>query len=282
MSNTENNRSMTEKEIQNFQRKLQNLCKLAAESGNTLTREQFQNTFGAGNLDEAGLIHVIQYLKAQGITISGELFSAEESGLEQTDAVAESETVEASDVMDALLEKASLNNAVPLTAKEEAYLKDHLAALPPVRLTDSEISGLFDALSKGDISARDPLVLAYMPVAARLAAKMNCSEILLQDLIGEADLLLLTLLSQPEPVRKSGRWLITSLRKGLLEVIDAESRQKASDEKLVERVRKLEDALLQLEEEDGTTNFTIEELTILLDMTEEELRDTLRLTGEDV
>ena len=52
---------------------------------------------------------------------------------------------------------------------------------------------------------------------------------------------------------------------------------------LVAKVEKLEAAVRELteDEEDESSKFSVEELAIILDMDEEEIRDVLRLTGDD-
>ena len=55
------------------------------------------------------------------------------------------------------------------------------------------------------------------------------------------------------------------------------------DDYLVAKVEKLEAAVRELteDEEDESSKFSVEELAIILDMDEEEIRDVLRLTGDD-
>ena len=48
----------------------------------------------------------------------------------------------------------------------------------------------------------------------------------------------------------------------------------------MEKVRKLEAAVRELSEE-GEKKFSLEELAVLLDMDVDEIRDVLRLTGDD-
>ena len=50
---------------------------------------------------------------------------------------------------------------------------------------------------------------------------------------------------------------------------------------LVARVEKLESAVKELTDDDGETRFTLDELAVILDMKTDEIRDVLRLTGDD-
>ena len=51
----------------------------------------------------------------------------------------------------------------------------------------------------------------------------------------------------------------------------------------MEKVEKLEAAVRELteDEDEESSKFSVEELAIILDMDEEEIRDVLRLTGDD-
>ena len=74
-------------------------------------------------------------------------------------------------------------------------------------------------------------------------------------------------------------WII----KALEEVCREQKQQKFRDDSLVARVEKLESAVRELsdDEDDARNAFSINELAIILDMDVEEIRDTLRLTGDD-
>ena len=47
------------------------------------------------------------------------------------------------------------------------------------------------------------------------------------------------------------------------------------------KVENLESAVKELTDDDDTTKFTIDELAVILDMNVDEIRDVLRLTGDD-
>ena len=73
------------------------------------------------------------------------------------------------------------------------------------------------------------------------------------------------------------------MRNGCLDVSGVGSARKFEDDYLVAKVEKLEAAVRELteDEEDESSKFSVEELAIILDMDEEEIRDVLRLTGDD-
>ena len=72
------------------------------------------------------------------------------------------------------------------------------------------------------------------------------------------------------------------VRKGLIKVLEEQTQRKFADDSLVARVEKLESAVRELnDDEDDKNAFSIDELAIILDMKVDEIRDVLRLTGDD-
>lgn len=179
-------------------------------------------------------------------------------------------------------EPESKGTSTPLTSEEEAYLKDYLAEVSNGKEVSPEmLHTLFENLADGDAIAEAALTSIYLPVAANMAADMNCTEIQLADLIQEANVVLLTALSDPETERKDDAWLRLQLRKGIIAAIEEQTQQKFQDDCLVTKVEKLESAVKDLTDDDGENRFTIDELAVILDMNVDEIRDILRLTGDD-
>lgn len=246
-----------------FQEKLRNICELGKQNGNMLTHEQIREHFASTDLETSQMLKVLQYLKLQGIMIEGDTAPVE------TEEVGEKEPE-------------SKGTSTPLTSEEEAYLKDYLAEVSNGKEVSPEmLHTLFENLADGDAIAEAALTSIYLPVAANMAADMNCTEIQLADLIQEANVVLLTALSDPETERKDDAWLRLQLRKGIIAAIEEQTQQKFQDDCLVTKVEKLESAVKDLTDDDGENRFTIDELAVILDMNVDEIRDILRLTGDD-
>ena len=159
-------------------------------------------------------------------------------------------------------------------------LNDYLENLPAV--TDIDLNDMFEQLSKGEQSAVQTLASYYMKATAELAADMNAKEILLADLIQEANLSLIQALDNAGEELRDEEWLLAEVRKGILQVIEEQTQVKFADDSLVARVEKLESAVRELnDDEDDKNAFSIDELAIILDMKVDEIRDILRLTGDD-
>lgn len=241
--------------VQEFQNKLKEIQSIAKENGNSLTTIQIRDTFTGMELDKNQLLGVLKYLTSQGIQIEG----MEETAAEET--------------------KEPERKKVPLTPEEESYLRSYLSELPEVSV-DTEQA--FAGLALGDQMALQSLASYYMKASAELAADMNAEEIFLADLIQEANLALIQALGNAGDEVRDEKWLMNEVRKGLIAVLEEQTQRKFEDDSLVARVEKLESAVRELnDDEDDKNAFSIDELAIILDMKVEEIRDVLRLTGDD-
>lgn len=248
-------------DIAKFQGKLEEICALGEANGRMLKPEQVKKAFEGMELDKTQLLKILQYLKLKGIVIEG-LEGAEEKK-EQ--------------------EQPEKEVKVPLTPEEEAYLKEYLEGVEDAEKSSRNAEELFAALAGGDMMAQAELSQHYLAHAARMAAEMNCEEINLADLIQEANVSLLMALGEETEEEKNEKWLMGRIRAGIREAIEIQTQRKFEDDYLVAKVEKLESAVKELaeDEEDGEAKFSIEELAIILDMDADEIRDVLRLTGDD-
>ena len=175
-------------DIQKFQQKLTEVCELGEKNGKVLKPEQIKECFGELDLDKSQLIKILQYLKLKGISIEGaeEISAASQTGPEEVSEEKEEK--------------------VPLTAEEEAYLKEYLEGLEEQEQGERSAEELFELLSKGDALAQAELSQKYLRAAAEMAVEMNCEEIFIADLIQEANISLLMALGEEEPEEKDEKW----------------------------------------------------------------------------
>ena len=244
-------------DVREFQEKLKEIQETARSQGGNLKAEQIRETFGNAGLDSSQQAGVLRYLTSQGISIEG------------ADAGKDKEQQEE-------------RQAVPLTEEEKAYFREYMDGLPREEGKEDR-EALFAKLAGGSREASQRLAALYMKEAARLAAEMNTEEIFIADMIQEANLALMQALENAGSAQRDEEWLLTEIRKGLEEVCREQKQQKFRDDSLVARVEKLESAVRELsdDEDDARNAFSINELAIILDMDVEEIRDTLRLTGDD-
>ena len=213
--------------VQEFQNKLKEVQEIARQHGNALNAAEIRQVFEECDLDKSQLLGVLKYLTSQGILIEGLETAGEEA-------------------------KEPEHKKIPLTAEEEAYLKNYLEELPVVDEVDAD------------------------------SVEMNIEEMQLADLIQEANLCLIQALGTAGNECRDEKWLLSEMRKGIQLVLEEQTQRKFEDDSLVARVEKLESAVRELNDgEDEKNAFTIDELAIILDMKVDEIRDILRLTGDD-
>ena len=252
-------------DIKLFQQKLNDICAIAEENNKQLSQQQIRDHFDESDLSTSQLVKILQYLKLKGITIEG----ADEAA--RADAVSS----ESSDKDELPGTRAAL------TAEEQAYLNDYMESFSPEGLDPDDLASLFHAFAKGDTAAEGALTQFYMAQAAQMAAGLNCEEIHLADLIQEANLALLASLKETDPQEKNDTWMRGRIRSGILHAIEEQTQQKFRDDYLVSKAENLEAAVKELTDDDDATKFTIDELAVILDMNVDEIRDVLRLTGDD-
>lgn len=241
--------------VQEFQNKLKEVQEIAKQHENTLKAAEIRQVFDGCDLDKSQLLGVLKYLTSQGILIEGMEVASEDA-------------------------KEPEHKKVPLTPEEEAYFKSYMEELPGI--SDIDKDGAFEALMKGNQEAVQTLTSYYMKTAADLAVEMNIEEMQLADLIQEANLCLIQVLGNAGEERRDEQWLLGELRKGIQLVLEEQTQRKFEDDSLVARVEKLEKDVRDLNDgEDEKNAFTIDELAIILDMKVDEIRDILRLTGDD-
>ena len=187
-------------DVQEFQKKLGELCRMAESQNKTVTAQQVREFFSGMELDQGQLLKIIQYLKVQGITIEGAEIPDTESE-----------------------EKEPERKAIPLTPEEKAYLKEYQEGFSAITQSEKSLEELFQELADGKEDAKAALTGRYLPVAAELAVQMNCEEILLADLIQESNLCLLDALLQPEPELKNDGWLRREIIRGIGRVIEEQT-----------------------------------------------------------
>ena len=251
-------------DIKLFQQKLNDICAIAEENNKQLSQQQIRDHFDESDLSTSQLVKILQYLKLKGITIEG-------TGADRADAVS-SESQDKEELP---------GTRAALTAEEQAYLSDYMESFSPEGLDPDDLASLFQAFAKGDTAAEGALTQFYMAQAAQMAAELNCEEIHLADLIQEANLALLASLKETDPQEKNDAWMRGRIRSGILHAIEEQTQQKFRDDYLVSKVENLEAAVKELTDDDDASKFTIDELAVILDMNVDEIRDVLRLTGDD-
>lgn len=245
-------------DVKSFQEKLGKIVMAAKEQGNKISLAQIREFMGEDQLDEAQMDKVLAYLKSLNIFCEGADTEEEKEAEEEITVKAE-----------------------PLSLEEERYLAEYEQSLEGLRpADDGELSGLYLAMDNGDGQAAERLVELLLPKVIEICKNLHQADYFLGDMIQEGNLALMAALQEWNPQGDTEEWIEKRVKQGLLKSMKEKEQQNYQDEILVEKVRKLEGAVRELSEE-GERKFSLEELALLLDMDVDEIRDVLRLTGDD-
>ena len=244
----------------NIENNLEDLIEYAIDHDRTVSIVDVRGIFGDQVPDGKELLAVLQYLKDHAITIKDLVLPANDVQTEEAAA-----------------------NVIPLTEKEQLWLDDYFRELDNIALSIDDPQALFAALAAGDSKARDLISVYYMKAAANIAVQKNSPQIMIQDLVQEASLIMLTLLSDPATAPKDESSLLASITSGIDQAIEDLAEEKRHDSDIVNKVATLDKTIRELtEDEDGDTMaYDVNDLAILMDMDMDEIKKILWLTGDD-
>lgn len=154
--------------------------------------------------------------------------------------------------------------SVALTEEERRYLCDYeseLAKMPAESEEEKELQSYF----------RDII---------RIAKELNREDIFIGDLIQEGNLSLLLATKEIGKGADARERVLTWIRQAMQAFIGEQEEGRHRDQKMVEKVADLDEAITELTNELGR-KITIDELAMHMGLTEEEIDDIMKLTGEE-
>lgn len=246
-------------DIKVFQEKLAQVLELAIKNEKVLARQEIEQFFAEDGLSQEQLNKVYAYLGTKGVTVRG-----------------------ASIDVRALHEPAQKKEgAAPFTAEEKDYLKIYEKEMQGKEIPDAEREALFGWARAGQTEASKRLMEAYLPEVVRAAKELHVEGVFIGDMIQEGNIALVEALQSWQDMPRPHQWICGQIQEGICRMLEQQDMQKYQDHVLVEKVRNLETAVKELSDGDEDTKFSIEELSVFLDMSVEEIQDVLRLTGDD-
>ena len=147
-------------------------------------------------------------------------------------------------------------------------------------VTEQERKELFEKMIKGDSYAKNRVVEMYLQDVIDIAKEMYHPEIFLGDLIQEGNVGLILGSELVTDVETAHQTITEQIRQSIQMLIEEHTELSSRDKKMVEKVEMLDESIKTLTEELGR-KVTIDELAIYMGMTEDEIDDILKLTGED-
>lgn len=137
---------------------------------------------------------------------------------------------------------------------------------------------------EGDKEARERLIESYLPMICEMASEYEGDELPAEDLIQEGNLGLLTAMqalaqfSSPAACRAH---ILNSISQAMEQAIRTGEDERKMGDGVVSRVNHLNEAVQNLER-DLEHKVSAEELSVYLEMPLEEIRDLLRMSGDQI
>lgn len=236
-----------------FLEKLMGLLNFAKEQGSQISIEEVKQYFSEEELTEEQMELVFDYLLAQKVVVRGYL----------------------------KMEFAGEEKKVVFTEEEESYLKEYLEDLKAFRAAaDGEREDLYAKVLQGDVNAKNRLVELYLKEVVEIAKEMYQDEIFLGDMIQEGNVGLILGIDMIRNVEEAHDVIVAQIRQNMQMLTEEHAEAVSRDKKMVEKVSFLDESIEKLTEELGR-KVAIDELAVYMGMTEEEIADILRLTGEE-
>lgn len=239
-----------------FRKELAELLRLGKKQGNQLSKEQVNEGFPDSGVDKSKLSFIYDYLAQNKIAV-GEISDLEEA--------VEAEEALSSEDRDFL-----------------AMFMEELDALPPV--SEEEKTALILSAMEDDKEAADKLLSVFLPKVVEIAKLYAGQGVLMEDLIGEGNVALISAVSMASCVEKpeDAEGFFAGMIMDAMEVlVSAEGDAKEMDEKILEQVNRVAAAAEELYK-DLRRKVTPEELAAETDLTVGEIEEAYRLSGEQI
>ena len=236
-----------------FQAALAALQSRAEEHGGVLNIEEMQDYLKDMEFSQEQLGMISAYLTGKGIHVEGAALPEEEKK--------------------------------PYTEEEEEFLAQYRKELKAARRQPEEqLALLWQQVQEGEQKARELLAEHYMDKVLAVAEEYAHQGMLIQDLVQEGSLGLLTGLNsfgqQPEEPGDE-KYLEREIRKGIRQAMEEQKSERSVGEEVTGKLNRLADSITELTEDLGR-QITPDELSVYLEMPLEEIEDLLRIAGDTI
>lgn len=227
-----------------FQQKLADIMKLAQENGMRMTAEETEQFFEDDGLTKEQMDLVFDYLLSQKVAVQGYVRkpgTVQESG--------DGEEMPGSDA---------------LSAEEKEYLGDYLRQIGELQATSEEEARL----------------ALYLRLVYEEAVKLHQPEVFIGDLIQEGSAALVEVLGRHAAGAGERELVMADVRAAMKALLASQAEMERRDRRMVDQVARLDEAIRQMTDELGR-KVDVQEVAARLELTEEQVRDILKLTGEE-
>lgn len=227
-----------------FQQKLADIMKLAQENGMRMTAEETEQFFEDDGLTKEQMDLVFDYLLSQKVAVQGYVRkpgTVQESG--------DGEEMPGSDA---------------LSAEEKEYLEDYLRQIGELQATSEEEARL----------------ALYLRLVYEEAVKLHREEVFIGDMIQEGNAALVEAMDLHPAGEGEQELVMADVRAAMRALLASQTEMKRWDRKMVNQVTRLDETIKQMTDELGR-KVDVQEVAERLELTEEQVRDILKLTGEE-
>lgn len=235
-----------------FREMLSEIKKAANETGDVITQDKIKEILVGIPLEEEHFKLIYNYLSEQNIRVVDSLEELEEQPQEDGGSLA-------------------------------LYL-DELMSLER-EVTEDERELMLQAMEQ-EAGAKERLIESYLPLICEMASGYEGDDVLAEDLIQEGNLGLLMAIESLGQLKNESpaacrAHIINSINEAMEQMIDSSRKTKKMDEGIVSRVSHLDEAIRNLER-DLEHKVSAEELSAYLEMPLEEIKDVLRMAGDQI
>lgn len=265
-----------------FRQVLQEVRSEAEKNGRIISRDAVQKHFEDSGLNEEQIDLVCTYLMGYGIQVTKRDAVQEIQAAEETEANNAARTDR--DVPDEDGEKTGEETGEKIGEDGHSFLEDYVDEINRIPRPEPEKEfALFAAASAGNRKAKQQLAAAYLSAVCDMASEYEGKGLETGDLVQEANVGLMLALDKVEMKESLAAFqacLMNEVSAYLQQAVDQSSENRKKDQALADRVSHLSEAAAQLKEETGGS-ITPEELAEYLNVSVDEIRDIMRLAGDD-
>lgn len=265
-----------------FAQTLESVRKLARRQGNRVTGQQVREAFGALKLSEEQLGMVLDYLRQRKVAVvegdGGDTLSeggAALQGLSDGGAASGAWTEDA-------LSLNQLSEDEELSEAETDYLEEYKRQLVGSdEISEGEKEAFTLSAMAGESDAQQRLIHLYLPKVVDIARLYAGQGVFLEDLIGEGNVALsmgVTMLGCLENAREAEGTLMKMVMDAMEEYITENEQEQDKDRKILDKVNKVAEKAKELAKE-LRRKVTVEELAAESGMSENAIRDAMRMSG---
>lgn len=250
--------------------------------GGRISKEEIREILSGMPLTEEHFSLIYEYLAGQNIRVTEE----REDDAQARQAAGKIKTYGTKTEQDAgQSEPGSTQRTMAGTDEESGGLGAYLRRLLELAEESFEDEhALLARVMRGDEEAKARLIESYLPMIGEAAGNFENEEVLLEDLIQEGNLGLLEALDSLEqfdsPAACSAH-ILNSINEAMAQVITGSREKREADGHIVSRVNHLNEAVKNLERDLGH-KVSAEELSAYLEMPLQEIRDILRMSGDQI